>query len=118
MPALQSNVGVVIRCYKNRKTVSWTSILLSVLPLTSFLCGVTVVFKRAEESLEGSANRTVTEGLGGTEVVSQHPVIPFKKLCPLDMRAQPPKLLDLQGKRIERASHRSTLAWHFRRQHT
>lgn len=54
---------------------------VTLLPSVLVSVGATVVLlvsRGKRESLEGCADRPVTERLGRTEVVSQHPIVPFK----------------------------------------
>lgn len=45
--------------------------------------------------LEGCRDHPVAQGLSWSEVVSQHPIIPFKKLCSFNVRPEPTELFNL-----------------------
>lgn len=52
--------------------------------------------------LKRGSHPTVTQRLGGPKVVPQHPIIPFKKLRPFNMRPESAEFLNLQrGNRNE-----------------
>lgn len=50
--------------------------------------------------LEGCPDHPVTQGLGGSEVVPQHPVIAFWKLCSFNMGPETAKLLNLGQRKV------------------
>lgn len=50
--------------------------------------------------LESCPDHPVAQGLGGSEVVPQHPVIAFCKLCSFNMGPETTKLLNLGQRKV------------------